>query len=340
MSTTPFLLPITQLAGGRAELVPHEVIKELSVVSTARGVALVLFQYLAIAVVIAVCESHFSWWTYPISVVLIGSRLLAMVSLVHDGVHWRLARHKGFNDFLNEMLLCFPLVESAERNRVYHLAHHRHFKTGRDPERERFLGQEESRFSRDFRGYPKSLGAVTWMVFRNVSGLAFFEMFYELKRVSTRENKLEFTPKYSRLKLAGYLSLAVIFSAYGLWLEFFLYYFVPVCTWAKLCLQLRALSNHFGMEETANPYSGTRTLIASYVEQMLVCPYFVGHHLDHHLYPSVPCYRLGALHRELLKHPEYRNNAHLTRGIWALLMELAGRGDPRTDTTLRFEAEL
>lgn len=92
-----------------------------------------------------------------------------------------------------------------------------------------------------------------------------------------------------------------------------------------MSLQLRALCNHFGIRETDNPYSGTRTLVASRFEQMLISPYAVGHHLDHHLYPSVPCYRLRELHSELLKHDEYRRNAHVTYGFWALLGELAGR---------------
>lgn len=215
MSESDYLLPMIQRAGGKARLVDPKIVKNLSKVSSARGVALVLFQYVAIALIIAASELYFSWWMYPVAVVLIGSRFLAMVTLVHDGVHWRLANHKGLNDFLNEVLLCFPLLESAERNRVNHLAHHLHFKSSGDPERARFLGQEDSRFSRDFRDYPKSTTAVAWMVVRNVSGLAFFDMFYELKRTTTRPTKLAYTAKYKWTKNLGYLGLIVILSMGG-----------------------------------------------------------------------------------------------------------------------------
>jgi len=162
-----------------------------------------------------------------------------------------------------------------------------------------------------------------WMIAKDLLGLSLLDILYDFIQVRTRAEGVPHRPKFQRIKLACYASIALLLTWQSWWVAALLYWAVPVLTWYKCGVQLRALCNHFGMQETASPYSGTRTLITSWWERLLICPYYASHHLDHHLYPSVPCYNLWALHRELLEHSEYRQHAHITRGFWGLLKELA-----------------
>jgi fatty acid desaturase len=50
---------------------------------------------------------------------------------------------------------------------------------------------------------------------------------------------------------------------------------------------------------TTDVWSNTRTVAANWLERLTVAPNRVNFHLEHHLAPTVPCYRLPELHRWL-----------------------------------------
>ena len=46
--------------------------------------------------------------------------------------------------------------------------------------------------------------------------------------------------------------------------------------------------------DNADPLRNTRTTRATPLARLLVAPYFVNYHLEHHLFLFVPCWRLPA----------------------------------------------
>jgi fatty acid desaturase len=48
----------------------------------------------------------------------------------------------------------------------------------------------------------------------------------------------------------------------------------------------------------------------------------MAYHIEHHLYPSVPVFRLRKLHHTLLQNPEYAARARVAHGYPALFREL------------------
>ncbi len=64
-------------------------------------------------------------------------------------------------------------------------------------------------------------------------------------------------------------------------------------------------------------------MIYNRLERILVAPLNVGYHLEHHLYPSVPFYRLEELHRRLMRVDVFRNQARITRGVNGVIRECA-----------------
>ena len=48
-----------------------------------------------------------------------------------------------------------------------------------------------------------------------------------------------------------------------------------------------------------DPMRHARTTLASPLEGLLLAPYWVNYHCEHHMFMHVPCYRLGVIHRAL-----------------------------------------
>jgi fatty acid desaturase len=66
-----------------------------------------------------------------------------------------------------------------------------------------------------------------------------------------------------------------------------------------LFLRLRSLAEHACMERTDDPLRNTRTTRANLLARATVAPLHVNYHLEHHLLPTVPWFRLPALARRL-----------------------------------------
>jgi fatty acid desaturase len=67
--------------------------------------------------------------------------------------------------------------------------------------------------------------------------------------------------------------------------------------------RIRNLAEHAAVPDLLNddPLMNTRTTIPSWWERLTVAPNSVCYHLEHHLVPSVPKYRLAGFHRALRK---------------------------------------
>jgi fatty acid desaturase len=92
-------------------------------------------------------------------------------------------------------------------------------------------------------------------------------------------------------------------------------------TLLNLINRIRATAEHLRVPAT-HELNATRTVLPSWWERLLIAPYGVNFHLEHHLFPSVPGYNLRRLHRGLMQDPEFAERAHITRGYVGLFREL------------------
>jgi fatty acid desaturase len=84
---------------------------------------------------------------------------------------------------------------------------------------------------------------------------------------------------------------------------------------------VRSIAEHFAIHGEAGELGQTRTVLVSWFDRLFIMGKNGNYHLEHHLYPSVPFYRLPELHAELMRSEEYRRSAHLTRGYLGVLRE-------------------
>ena len=69
-------------------------------------------------------------------------------------------------------------------------------------------------------------------------------------------------------------------------------------------LRLRAICEHGAVSDFSSPLTAARSNrtsggVANVLGRVLLFPHHVNYHLEHHLYPAVPHYRLPRLHRLL-----------------------------------------
>jgi fatty acid desaturase len=113
-----------------------------------------------------------------------------------------------------------------------------------------------------------------------------------------------------------------LFAAVATWLQLWwtilLYWIVPMATFLMAILYIRDVGEHFGMPSAG--IANSRTVVAGWLERLLICQNGVNYHAEHHLFPAVPFFRLGRLHRTLMADAVYRDHAVVTRGYFSGLV--------------------
>lgn len=302
----------------RRLLQPDE-LRRLSRVNNWRGAAAVLTQWgwIAAAAALALYTGH--WLAWLAAIVIIGTRQHALAILGHDAAHHRLFTHRAVNDWAANLLIGFPLGFSLTRYRPFHLAHHRHSFTDQvqDPEWNYLQADPDL-------VWPKPAPAATRIFACDFLGLNTPTVLRLLKRFSpwlifwrgrAEEPPLRVSERIALVLFAG-LS-AIVLTLTNMWLPFLLLWIVPLLTVFMAVVRLRTIAEHSGLAESEE-LDATRTVLPSRIEAFLIAPCGVNYHLEHHLYPSVPCYNLPALHRRLMQLPQFRERAHITRGYLSL----------------------
>jgi fatty acid desaturase len=283
---------------GRAYLSGAE-IRALSQRSNLWGAALVLHCW----VVILCAAALFAWWptvvTGALAVVVIGSRQLGLAILMHEAAHNALFTSRRANEFVGTWLCGAPILADLASYRHYHLAHHRHTQTDRDPDLKLSAPFPTTRASLR-RKLIRDLTGQTGLKQRAAQVAFAFRLAGETEGVSAQDLAQAFSgPVLGRAALVN-AGLFALFWALGGWWMWVVLWLVPLLTWFQLVLRVRNIAEHAVVARSDDPLLNTRTTRANWLERALVAPYWVNYHLEHHLVMHIPAYRLPALHRLLL----------------------------------------
>jgi fatty acid desaturase len=142
-------------------------------------------------------------------------------------------------------------------------------------------------------------------------------------------------PHVLRITIMHAIFIAAAILTHHIW-AYVLLWIVPLYTVTVACYRLRSVAEHSGIGPQSERYTRdvidnlrtTRTTTGSGLSQYLLIPYNVSYHIEHHMFPSIPTFRLRDLHEELKTNPVYAANAHVTRGHRQLFRELTGTATP------------
>ena len=119
---------------------------------------------------------------------------------------------------------------------------------------------------------------------------------------------------WARVMLGGHALLAAAFLATGHWPLLLLVSLAPfIADWLNKTL---ALAQHAGMQSEVNDFRLNSRSVA--LNPLLGFLYWQMHyHVEHHMYPGVPCYHLKALRQEI-----HGDLPHACKGMRGVLREL------------------
>lgn len=278
-----------------------ERVKELNEINILKSSTLIAFDWLAILVIIAVTEKFFSIPLYILAVMLIANRQHGLLILMHDASHFRFSKNRKVNDVIGELFTAWPLFIKMLAYRDKHLAHHKYSNTTQDP---------------DFRPerYPRFRGVVIKMLIKDALALNTLEQFKEIKRFQIKTSR-----SYNILRVFFYLAVLIGVISLGAVNQYLMYWIVPAFTWLKVCLRLRSIADHTGLQANEVPFD-TRTVVPNLFDRLFLAPHSSSYHFGHHKYAAVPCYNLKKLHNEMMN-SNLAGKFHVTQGFINLLFE-------------------
>lgn|SRR5579885_961369 len=293
---------------------------ELSQLQPWRSTLHILAEWTAVITIATLCQHHWHPLVYALAVMVLASRQHAIMILLHEGTHYRLFRNRKLNDWVSELFLAWPVLISARAYRANHIAHHRYLNTDGDPDWVRRKGDDAWVF-------PKRPWQLGKLMLGDLVGLGAIALLRLMKTVASRDTAVPrgfLIARYSYY--TAILSLAVWFHLLGALL---LYWFVPLFTCLIFIFRIRSIAEHSALPPEIPMAARTRTTIPTPLERFLLAPKNVAYHLEHHLYPSVPFYRLPELHALLSWKSEFRD-AHITKSYLGVLRECIGARNLRS----------
>ena len=293
------------------------------------GAALVLHAWLVIAAAMAL----FALWPNPltlaVAIMIVGGRQLGLAILMHDAAHGLLFRRKAVNDRIAQWLCAYPVITDLHLYRPYHLKHHRLTQQPDDP---------DLPLSAPF---PITRASLRRKVLRDLTGRTGYQRRKAQLREALGASGTPWRERAARLRrrLGGAaLVNLVLFSALalaGYWWLYPLLWLLPLLTWYQLVSRIRNIAEHAVVPDNDDPWRNTRTTLAGPLTRLVLAPYRVNYHLEHHLFPFAPCWRLPRLHRHLLA-AGHGSRMELRRSYREVLaLASASLGDSRRDGTAR-----
>lgn len=284
--------------------------QQLSARSRWQGLWLVLHAWLVIGVAVAISVI----WPHPlivfVAVLVIGSRQLGLSILMHEAAHGLLSSDCRWNDRIGRWLCAWPFGISLRGYRRYHLRHHTYAQQVEDP---------DLPLSAKF---PVTRASLARKLLRDITGISFAsQRIVPLLAALLGKRRL----LRSEWIFVGVQSVALALAIGLGWLGWYLLLWVlPLATWQMVVVRVRNIAEHACTSCDADPWRISRTTHASWLERALVAPYFVNYHAEHHLFMSLPCYRLPIVHRALQREGHYAAHAiPAASGYLAVLRQAA-----------------
>ena len=258
-------------------------------------------------------------WPHPLviaaSLVAIAGGQHGLAILSHQSAHYRMYETRWLNDLVGR-LCAFPLGVSMITYRVIHRIHHNELYTSIDPDLALMAG------------YPRGRGYLLRKLLKDLVGITtlknYLYFFGRTKKRGARASEAQAqtvlddtspalaasAARDRKLVLAWIAMMTTAAIATGNVGWFVLLWVAPLVTLLQAILRLRAVCEHGATPDgrvrdlaTAlprpDPMRAARTTVTGPWVRWLLFPHHMNFHVEHHLYPSVPHYRLPACHRAL-----------------------------------------
>jgi len=258
----------------------------------------------------------FGVWVWPspwilLSIIVVGVQQHALFILAHEAAHYRLFRQRAINDAIGRAIGMAGAISMCTY-RVIHRLHHNNLYTDEDPD------------TAIHGGYPRGTAYLWKKLGQDVVGWnawKTFAYFFGAPALNDQTQRaarplddtspqLRRSARIDRWFVVAFQLLAPLACfAFGGWLglaQYAAFWLVPMLTVLQPILRLRAICEHGATTDFSSPLTAARSNrtgggALNVFGRALLFPHHVNYHLEHHLYPAVPHYRLPRLHRLLVE---------------------------------------
>lgn len=307
-----------------SDYLSRDELREFTARSDFSGLALMTGNWAAIALIFAVVAAWTNVFTVFGAVFLLGGRQLGLAVLMHEAGHTTLFRSQRLNQSLGQWLAAYPVLGDCEAYGASHREHHRLAGTDEDPDLP------------NYRAYPVSAASFRRKLLRDLTGQTGVRLLVGTLRGAGNRMMMrdgEGTNAVHRGLLANAALFVLLWlaghpSLYLLWAGAYL-------TAYPLVARIRQVAEHGNVPALyeRDPRGNTRTTRAGLLARTVLAPNKVNFHVEHHLMPSVPCWRLPALHRLLVERGFYSDHPMaIADGYWDVIRRAVPEFDRRTAT--------
>ena len=296
----------TALRRKLSEIFSKEEIVRLTARSDSMGWRALLFTWGVIGLSF-VALAHWPYVaTWLAALVILGGRQLSLAIMMHDAAHGTLFRTRWLNDVLADYACGSAVGVDIRRYRQHHLVHHS--KTGTASDTDRSLSAP----------FPTTRASLMRKFLRDLSGISGLKREYGLILMHTGVIRWTVASDVEKLPQQGrtwrhYLAdgarnmwkpAALQLLMFGaLWAAghplLYLAWIGAYLTTYSLFMRIRSMAEHACTEESTDMLRNTRSTRAGLLARATVAPLRVNHHIEHHLMPAVPYFRLPQMHAML-----------------------------------------
>ena len=288
-----------------------EELKQVTSRNELKAASIVLFDWAVIIGLLVLAGLYPNPLVYLVVVILLGGRQMAFGVLIHETGHKTFFSSQRANEFVGTWLSGYWVFSDKDAYMQGHLVHHHATGTPDDPD------------LKNYWDYPVSQSRFSRKVTRDLTGQLGWRRLRSIYRSLRRLDQLPVNIRRTLIRsLVCNLALLAICAAFGqAWL--YLLWVIAFMTSHMLIARIRQISEHAAVPDLydLDPRKNTRTIYINPLERLLVAPHDLNYHLEHHLLPSVPIYRLRELHQLLLSRGYYKE-VDFPRGYFNLLRQV------------------
>lgn len=238
---------------------------------------------------------------YPLAILIIANRVLALSLLSHEALHGSLFKNPKINNFVGRWFCAFPTFISLSRYRKFHLIHHKTI--------------THKTYDPDFHLYANyPLPSALAYLMKTIVDVLTLKTSWKFLQYYTDipefvESKEEMWEKFNRLRQSSdfgefvlfYLCLFSFLITVG-WLKYYLFFFlIPLTYITQPYVLLMGGLQHGPIQDFQSPELLSRSIRGPKWLMSIVLPLNINFHAEHHLDSSIPHYWLKTYAEDLEK---------------------------------------
>ena len=266
--------------------------------------------FLIIYASVFISERFEQWYfLYPIIAFVIASRMGVLLQLVHEAAHGLLVNNRKLNNLLCDLFCAMPIGITNDGYARGHAYHHAHTGTEKDPQsdREKYKEPNLTKLAPYILLLKDIFGITALSVFRS-----YFDNNKEI--IEKKEKATVLSEKLLVLIRFGLVQICVFGILFRFDIkDYLIFWLYPAMGPHMVLMRFRGIAEHglagqlnrvvdnvrsgiFHTRSFGTPVNQYKNKIFSFTERFLIGSLNVYYHHEHHLYPSVPFYKLPELH--------------------------------------------